>query len=207
MCLCEVCVLIGRDRDGVEVWLQVFTRVWNIESIWSSLPVFHLPLKRPDTPPCLLISKLYHIFPLAIFSARIKTLHLFSSPDQPCPTETGAESPEFNSLAQVTSWLFFKGDEPAEDKKAQDGFTDPHPRTQLRREIGMGSGEDEKMKMVEKIDKGETVVPQGTKENQKKHRNGGWQWLFLHLSTFLILYHKTKSQYERIRTTELAKPG
>lgn len=79
ICICVstcVCVYIGRDRDGV----RLFTPISSTERVVSVFPFLTgSHTQSLDTPPCLLISKLYHIFPLAIFSVRIKTVHLFSS--------------------------------------------------------------------------------------------------------------------------------
>lgn len=55
--------------------------------------------------PCLLISQPYHIFPLAVLSARIKALRSFHLPISLVLQRHEQKSLKFNSLA---SWLFFK---------------------------------------------------------------------------------------------------
>lgn len=147
----SVCVYIGKDRDGV----RLFTTISSIESVVSVFPfLIGSHTQSLDTPPCLLISKLYHIFPLAIFSVRIKTVHLFSSSNQPCLTETEAEGPKSISLVQVTSWLIFKGSEPAEDKRHKTWFHIPPP-TDTITPRNRNVIREQKMKWVKKVDKGE----------------------------------------------------
>lgn len=133
--------------------MRLFTTISSIESVVSVPCLIGSHTQSLDTPPCLLISKLYHIFPHAIFSGSIQTVRLFSSFNQPRLTETEAEGPKFISLVQVTSRLIFKGSEPAEDKRHKTLFHIPPPTdtiTPRNRKVIR----EQKMKWVKKVDKG-----------------------------------------------------